>query len=176
VLSQDADMAKRLRELRDHGSTAKYVHGHVGTNSRLHALQAAILRVKLPHLERWNERRRSVAGRYDAAFAESDLVAPLATVPGARHVHHQYTVRVRGPVGRDAVRDELARRGIGAAIHYPVPVHLQAAARPWGFGPGDLPVAEALAREVLCLPVHPFLTDAEVDTVAGAVLDAASGR
>ncbi len=173
LLTHSDEVARRLRLLRDHGSPAKYVHARVGTNSRLHALQAAILNVKLPHLEAWNSRRRELAARYDAAFAGSESVAPLSRVPGGTHAFHQYTVRIRGNRSRDEVQTALARGSIGCAVHYPAPVHVQEAARPWGYGPGDFPAAERLAREVLCLPIHPFLRDAEVDRVAEAVLAAA---
>ncbi|HEX6881954.1 MAG TPA: DegT/DnrJ/EryC1/StrS family aminotransferase [Planctomycetota bacterium] len=170
VLTQKDDVALALRHLRDHGSPQKYVHARIGTNSRLQSLQAAILNVKLPHLERWNARRRELAARYDAAFAGSRTVVPLARAPGATHAFHQYTVRIRGGRTRDQVLAGLAEQQIFAAVHYPSPVHLQEAARPWGYGPGDFPHAEALAREVLCLPIHPFLTPGEVERVAERVL------
>ncbi|HVS12202.1 MAG TPA: DegT/DnrJ/EryC1/StrS family aminotransferase [Planctomycetota bacterium] len=173
VATRHAALARTLRELRDHGSPQKYVHARIGTNSRLQALQAAVLRVKLPHLERWNERRRALAARYGRAFEGSATVRPLATVPGGLHAYHQYAVRIAGGRGREAVRAGLERRGITAAVHYPTPVHLQEAAREWGYGPGDFPAAEALAREVLCLPIHPFLSDADVERVAEAVLELA---
>src|SRR5262249_24386579 len=161
--------ARALRELRDHGSPSKYVHHRIGTNSRLHALQAAVLNVKLPHLERWNARRRELAARYDAALAGSATVVPLERVPDGTHAYHQYAVRIRGGVPRDAVLARLAERGIVAAVHYPTPVHLQEAAREWGHGPGDFPHAEALSREVLCLPIHSFLAPSDVDRVAESV-------
>src|SRR5262245_61946045 len=170
VLTMRDDVALALRRLRDHGSPQKYVHERVGTNSRLHALQAAILNVKLPHLERWNARRRELATRYDAAFTGSRTVVPLARARGAVHAFHQYTVRIRGGRTRDQVLADLAERQISAAVHYPTPVHLQEAARPWGYGPGDFPHAERLAREVLCLPIHPFLSAGDVDRVAENVL------
>jgi dTDP-4-amino-4,6-dideoxygalactose transaminase len=170
VLTQRDDVARALCELRDHGSPRKYVHVRLGTNSRLHALQAAILNVKLPHLERWNARRREHAALYDAAFAGSATVVPLARAHGALHAYHQYAVRIRGARARDQVLADLAEQGIGAAVHYPTPVHLQEAARPWGFGPGDFPHAERLAREVLCLPIHPFLAAQDVERVAESVL------
>src|SRR5262245_13291731 len=172
VLTKDDEVALALRRLRDHGSPQKYVHERVGTNSRLHALQAAILNVKLPHLERWNARRRELAARYDAAFAGSPVL-PLARAPGALHAFHQYTVRIRGGRTRDQVLAGLAERQISAAVHYPTPVHMQAAARPWGYGPGDFPHAECLAREVLCLPIHPFLSPSDVERVADSVLELA---
>jgi dTDP-4-amino-4,6-dideoxygalactose transaminase len=170
VLTQKAEVALALRRLRDHGSPAKYVHARVGTNSRLQAVQAAVLNVKLPHLERWNARRREHAARYDGAFRGSPTVVPLTVAPGAEHAYHQYAVRIRGERTRDQVLADLAERGISAAVHYPSPVHLQEAARPWGYGPGDFPHAEALAREVLCLPIHPFLAPSEVERVAESVL------
>jgi dTDP-4-amino-4,6-dideoxygalactose transaminase len=173
VLTRSADVARELRLLRDHGSPTKYVHERIGTNSRLHALQAAILNVKLPHLERWNARRRELAERYDAAFRSSSAVQPLARVLGGTHTFHQYTVRIRGERPRGEVQATLARQGIACGVHYPTPVHLQEAARPWGYGPGDFPASEQLAREVLCLPIHPFLADADVDRVAEATLRAA---
>ena len=170
VLTQREDVALALRRLRDHGSPQKYVHARIGTNSRLQALQAAVLNVKLPHLERWNARRRELAALYDAAFAGSRTVVPLARAVGGVHCFHQYTVRIRGGRTRDQVVAALAERQIFAGVHYPTPVHLQEAARPWGYGPGDFPHAEALAREVLCLPIHPFLARPEVERVAENVL------
>lgn len=172
VLTRSADTAERLRQLRDHGSPEKYVHAFIGTNSRLHALQAAVLNVKLPHLEAWNARRRELAARYDAAFEASALVRPLVRVPRSTHAYHQYTVRLLTERRRDEVVAELAGKGISCGVHYPLPVHMQEAARPWGYGPGDFPVAERLACEVLCLPIHPFLADGDVDRVAEALLAA----
>jgi len=174
VLTNDADVAKCLGELRDHGSTAKYVHGRVGTNSRLHAMQAAVLRVKLPYLEGWNNRRRASAARYDTAFDGSESVRPLRVEAGTTHAYHQYAVRILGePGSRERVMESLRAQGISAAVHYPRPVHLQEAARDWGHGPGDFPGAELLASQVLCLPIHPFLESGDVDRVATAVLAAA---
>jgi len=171
ILGKDAGLRERLLRLRDHGSEAKYVHVEVGTNSRLPAIQAAVLAVKLPHLEGWNGRRRANAALYAEAFDGSDLVRPLALAPGSTHAYHQYAVRLPAEL-RDRVQARLAERKIGAALHYPCPVHLQAAAASWGYAPGSLPVAEQLSREVLCLPVHPFLRREEVERVASELLDA----
>lgn len=168
ILTRKDEVARTLRELRDHGSPSRYLHARVGTNSRLHALQAAILNCKLPHLEAWNERRRALAARYDRGFAGQAAARPLASVAGPGHAYHQYTVRVPA---RDRVLSGLRERDIQAAVHYPTPVHLQPAAAPWGYGPGDFPNAERLAREVLCLPIHPFLSAADVDRVIEAVLE-----
>ncbi len=176
ILARDALIAARARRVREHGSPVRYTHAELGTNSRLQGIQAAALNVKLPHLAAWNERRRQIAMRYDAAFRTSNEVVPLVRRTGSTHVYHQYTVRLRGSVGRDAVIAAMSAKKIALAVHYPSPVHLQEAARPWGYGPGDFPHAEALAREVVCLPVHPFLSDADVDRVAQSLLAAAAGR
>jgi len=172
VVTQRDDVARSLRELRDHGSPSKYRHARIGTNARMQAIQGAVLNVKLPHLARWNERRRSLAERYDAALRGSSGVRPLERAPSSAHVYHQYTVRILA-TNRDELQKELAERGIACGIHYPLPVHLQEAARPWGYGPGDFPNAERLAREVLCLPIHPFLTPSDVDRVAETLLELA---
>ncbi len=165
VVTKRDDVAQALRLLRDHGSPSKYRHDVAGTNSRLHTLQAAILGAKLPHLATWNRRRRELAARYDEGLRDVAGLRPLARAPGAEHVFHQYTVRIDGEIPRDAVLAGLGQAGIGAGVHYPTPVHLQEAARAWGYGPGDFPAAEALSREVLSLPVHPFLADADIDRV-----------
>jgi len=175
IVTRNPEIAQRARRLRDHGSARKYEHAEIGTNSRLQGIQAAVLNAKLPRLEIWNERRRAIARAYDEAFAECAEVRPLRTAPDAVHVRHQYTVRIRGAVPRDAVLERLKSAGILAAIHYATPVHLQPAARAWGYRPGDFPAAERLAREVLCLPVHPFLADSEVLRVAEATVAAARG-
>lgn len=174
IVTRRTEVAQRARRLRDHGSPRKYEHSEVGTNSRLQGIQGAILNVKLPRLAAWNERRRAIARRYDAGFAGSVEVVPVRTASGSVHVHHQYAVRIRGPVARDTVLDRLKARGIVAAVHYPSPVHLQPAARAWGFAAGAFPAAERLAREVLCLPVHPFLAEADVDRVVESTRAAAS--
>ena len=170
VVTDDDELAARLARGRDHGSTGKYVHGEVGGNSRLHAMQAALLNVKLPHLEGWNERRRAIAARYDAAFAEGPL-RPLTTEAGVEHVYHQYALRAEAPLERDAVVDGLRARGVMAAVHYPRAVHQQPAAADWGQPEGSLPGAELLATQILCLPVHPFLDEAQVERVIAAALE-----
>ncbi|MFN0244436.1 MAG: DegT/DnrJ/EryC1/StrS family aminotransferase [Planctomycetota bacterium] len=170
VATRDADVAAHARRLRDHGSPVKYQHAEVGTNTRMQGIQGAVLNAKLPHLAAWNERRRAIARRYERAFAGSACVVQLRVAPASAHVYHQFTVRICGDVARDRVLDRLREQKIFAGVHYPTPVHLQEAARGWGYGPGDFPNAERLAREVLCLPVHPFLSDSDVDRVAEAVI------
>jgi dTDP-4-amino-4,6-dideoxygalactose transaminase len=176
ILSRRKDVVERARRLRDHGSPVKYQHAEIGTNSRLQGIQGAVLNVKLPHLERWNERRRAIAARYTQLFAASKALSVLRVPAGSLHVYHQYAVRLVGGVPRERVLEQLKQAGIAAAVHYPSPVHAQEAARGWGYGPGDFPNAERLAREVVCLPVHPFLSASEVERVAEATVRAAEGR
>jgi len=173
LVTSSADLADRLRQVRDHGSPTKYTHTSVGTNSRLAAIQAAVLNVKLPHLGRWTARRQQIAGIYDGKFAGSPSVAPLVRAPGSSPVYHQYTLRVLSG-DRDGLLAHLTGQNIRAAVHYPAPVHLQPVAREWGFSEGNFPHAEALAKQVICLPVHPFLSDADVQRVTTAVLEWAS--
>lgn len=171
ILCNDDEIHAKLLRLRDHGSVAKYVHAEIGTNSRLQALQGAVLNLKLPHLDRWNAQRRDIARRYDEAFATSDQVTPLGVAPGSTHAYHQYAVRILGGQ-RDRVMKELGEQKIAAALHYPSPVHFQKAAADWGYSAGDFPVAERLTDEVLCLPVHPFLSPEDVERVSTSVLKA----
>lgn len=151
-----ADVAERVRLLASHGERAKYEHVLPdGRNSRLDALQAAVLRVKLPHLDGWNRARRALAARYGTALAGLPLCLPHER-PGAASVYHQYAVRVSD---RERVRQALAERGIDTAVHYPRALHQQEGFRHLGYRPGSLPVAERSAAEVLSLPMSPFLTE-----------------
>ena len=176
VLSRHEKVVAKARRVREHGSPVRYTHTELGTNSRMQGLQGAALNCKLPYLAGWNARRAAIAARYDAALKGTKSVLPLVRRPNSVHVYHQYTVRIVGDVTREAVLERLKAQQIFAQIHYPSPVHLQEAAKPWGYGPGDFPNAERLAKEVVCLPVHPFLTDAEVDRVAEQLMLAADGR
>jgi len=166
VTTHDADGAARLRLLRDHGQTAKYTHGTVGYNSRLDGLQAALLRVKLPHLDAWNTRRQAVAAAYHRGLAGLPGLTLPETVPDREHVYHLFVVRCRE---RDALRAHLSDCGIATGIHYPAPLHLQPAFASLGHRPGDLPASEAAAREVLALPLYPELTDEAVAWVCDVV-------
>ncbi len=159
VTTDDERLAGRLRLLRNYGARTKYEHEELGLNSRLDELQAALLSVKLPHLDGWNERRREIARRYLDALADvPELVLPVEA-EGVRHAWHLFVVR---HPRRDALRSFLAGRGIETLIHYPVPPHLSGAYRARGF---VLPIAERLAAEVLSLPMGPHLSDDMVDTV-----------
>ena len=159
-------LAERLRRLRVHGGVAAYHHEVVGTNSRLDALQAAVLRAKLPHLQAWTEARRTNAARYHEALADVAQVTLPETLSGNHHVFNQYTILVEQ---RDALRRFLDERGVGTGVYYPVPLHLQPCFQGLGYAPGDFPVSEGLASRVLSLPIYPELGEARLRWVADSV-------
>ena len=167
IVTADAALATRARELREYGWRERYVSDTAGVNSRLDELQAALLRVLLPHLDADNARRREIASQYSRLLARGPFVLP-EEAHGARHVYHQYVIRSGH---RDALRAHAAERGVGTLIHYPVPVHLQPAyAGRVATDPHGLPVTERLCREILSLPMHPGLLDEEVSGVCEAML------
>jgi dTDP-4-amino-4,6-dideoxygalactose transaminase len=161
----NADMAERLDVLRRHGGRVKYYHERLGYNSRLDELQAAILRVKLRHLDAWTEGRRRVAARYDELLADLPVTIPYQA-PRVRHVYHQYTIRAPR---RDELQSFLKAQGIGTMIYYPLPLHRQEMYAGLGLGEGSFPEAERAAREVLALPIYPELTAEQIEQVAGAI-------
>jgi dTDP-4-amino-4,6-dideoxygalactose transaminase len=167
VLVDDPATAARLRQLRNGGQTDRYHHETSGLNSRLDEMQAAILRVKLRHLEAANERRRELAQRYQAALA--GFVELPQEQPYARTAHHLFVIR---HAKRDALMTALKERGVGTLIHYPIPLHLQPAFRSLGGKRGDFPVTETAAGRVFSLPMYPELSDAQVALVCEAVRDA----
>lgn len=174
VTTQDEELADRLRRLRKHGGHAQYHHQEVGGNFRLDALQAAVLRVKLPHLERWTEARIAHAAGYESRFHAAGLAerVSLPAQGSGRHVYNQYVVRI--PSGaRDRVRDALRAAQVGCAVYYPVPLHQQPCFRE--SHSGALPVAEAAALDSLALPVAPGLTPAMQDQVVDVIGQALSG-
>jgi dTDP-4-amino-4,6-dideoxygalactose transaminase len=164
VVTQSAHLAERVTSLRVYGGRERYRHDEVGYNSRLDEIQAAVLRVKLRLLDGWTARRRLIAERYRSGLAGSGVRVPTAPA-GSGHVFHQFTIRV---ADRDGVQRRMAERGVQTAVFYPVPLHLQPAFAELGHRPGDFPEAEHAAREVLCLPMYPELSDAEVDEVIDA--------
>jgi dTDP-4-amino-4,6-dideoxygalactose transaminase len=168
VVTNDDELAERVRLLRVHGSKPKYYHHLVGTNSRLDALQAAVLKAKLPHLGEWTAARRRLADRYDELLAGlSGIVLPYRA-PDRTHIFHQYTIRVLAGK-RDALRTYLAEQGIGTEVYYPLPLHLQPCFRHLGYKEGDLPESERASREVLSLPMFPELTEEEQDYVVHSI-------
>ncbi len=169
ILVNDPTVAARLRQLRNGGQSDRYRHEQPGVNSRLDEIQAAFLRVGLHHLPAWIERRRALAGLYFAGLDGSG-VEPLREQPYARAVHHLFVVR---HPRRDALAEALRARGIGTLVHYPIPLHLQPAFASLGGRPGDLPVAESAAGEILSLPLYPELRDEQAQTVVEVVRDAA---
>jgi dTDP-4-amino-4,6-dideoxygalactose transaminase len=168
ITTADDGLAEKLRVLRVHGMRERYYHDEVGINSRLDSLKCLVLEKKLPHLARWNERRRAIADQYDELLAHPDVLTPTVA-SGNTHIYHQYVIRVRGGK-RERVTVHMKERGVGFAIFYPVPLHLQPCFAELGYGKGDLPQAELAADEVLALPVFPELTDEEVREVAETVL------
>lgn len=161
VVTNDEALAERVRMLRVHGSKPKYYHHMVGTNSRLDALQAAILRVKLSHLDEWTRSRQQIAAQYDQALSQLDGLAGPYKAPHRTHIYHQYTVRVLGG-RRDDLQKFLKEHGIGTEIYYPLPLHLQACFAHLGYREGELPESERASREVLSLPIFPELRHEEL--------------
>jgi dTDP-4-amino-4,6-dideoxygalactose transaminase len=171
ITTDDPALAKQVARLRVHGMEPKYHHHEVGFNSRIDALQAAVLRVKLRHLDTWTEGRRDVASRYRALFAEDGLDAAV-TLPierdGYYHVYNQFVVRVPS-ASRDALRAHLTTRKIGTEIYYPIPLHLQVCFASLGHKPGDFPISEAAALETIALPMYPELTDEALRHVVNSI-------
>ncbi len=181
VTTNDDELAAHVRRLRNHGSRQRYYHEEIGWNSRLDALQAAVLRVKLKHIDDWNQARRTLACRYHGLFVSSGLVqsgaqsvsaqapiALLATLPEAYHIYHQYVVRA---FRRDELRTFLTQQGIGTEIYYPVPLHLQECFAYLGYKAGDLPESERASKEVLALPMFAELREDEQQRVVAAIAE-----
>ena len=168
VTSTDATLAHRLKLIRNHGMEPKYYHHLVGANFRIDALQAAVLRVKLPYLESWSNGRRANAARYRALFADAgltDVTLPVEA-PERNHIYNQFVIRVPK---RDQLRAHLDAAGVGTEVYYPVPFHLQTCFADLGHQAGAFPVAEAAARDSLALPIYPELTSAQQAAVVGAI-------
>ncbi|MBE7466016.1 MAG: DegT/DnrJ/EryC1/StrS family aminotransferase [Planctomycetes bacterium] len=185
LVTSDPEVAERLRVLRSHGSKPAYFHHVVGLNSRLDALQAAVLRVKLKYLDAWTVERRERAAYYDARFSDAGaatsatpldsgglpLRTPHPAPTGARHIYHQYVVRVPAE-SRDALQVHLKAQGVDTMVYYPLPLHLQPCFKYLGYREGEFPEAERAAREVLALPMYPELTEAQQDRVVDGILSA----
>jgi len=171
VVTNNFLLQEKIRMLRDHGQVRKYHHKMVGWNCRMDGIQAAVLSVKLPHLERGNELRRAHALQYDQALASTEEIVTPRKAAYARHVYHIYAIRTQE---RDEVMRLLGERGIGCGVHYPIPVHLQEAYKNLGYEKGVLPVTEKAAEEFISLPMFPELTHAQIALVAETVRDSIS--
>ncbi len=171
VVVNDPEIARRLRRLRNGGQTDRYHHETAGINSRLDEMQAALLRTKLGHLERWTDRRRAIAARYGEELAGSGVTLPVEQAY-ARAVYHLYVIR---HPRRDTLAASLRERGIGTLIHYPIPLHVQPAFAELGGRKGEFPVAEKAAGEILSIPLYPEMTDAQVEAVIRAIREVAPG-
>ncbi len=165
VTTNNSGLAHKIRMMRDHGSEKRYYHEILGWNGRLDELQAAVLRIKLPYLDGWNDQRRQIATTYDESLSKLELITPRESADN-RHVYHLYVVR--SPI-REQLRTALADRNIGTGIHYPVPIHLQKAFREYSDQAGSLPVTERVVAEILSLPIYPELKAEQANQVVEAI-------
>ena len=171
VVTNNEELATKMRILRDHGQVRKYHHSMVGWNCRMDGIQGAVLRIKLRHLERANEARRAHAAAYNELLANIPEITLPTEAPFARHVYHVYAIRT---ADRDELMKSLGAAGIGCGIHYPVPVHLQEAYQSLGYSTGSFPVAERMALEFVSLPMYPELTRSQIEEVAQCVKESVS--
>lgn len=167
IFTTDDALAQKIRIICDHGSSRKYYYDAIGVNSRLDSMQAAILHVKLQHLDTYNEQRRAAADQYDQLLKDIPGITIPYRAPNAQHVFHQYTIRVEAK--RDALKDHLQTLGIPSMIYYPVPLHLSDAYKIYGYQEGNFPMSELVAREVLSLPMHTELDAEQIQFVCDAI-------
>lgn len=179
ITTNDRQIAATVRMLKEHGSRSRYYHEEIGVNSRLDALQAAILQVKLGHLETWNSQRSQVAARYQNLLAPLPGIVLPQSLPGGKSVWNQYTIRILTSENqdnksqrRDRVRTKMQEQGITSMVYYPIPLHLQPVYQNLGYQPGSLPVAEQICHEVLSLPMFPELTQEQQEQIVYALKDA----
>lgn len=182
LTTNDRQIAATVRMLKEHGSRSRYHHEEIGVNSRLDALQAAILQVKLGHLETWNSQRSQVAARYQNLLAPLPGIVLPQSLPGGQSVWNQYTIRILAPENqgktsqpnsrRDQVRTQMQQQGVTSMVYYPIPLHLQPVYQNLGYQPGSFPVAEQVSHEVLSLPMFPELTQEAQEQVVYALKDA----
>jgi UDP-2-acetamido-2-deoxy-ribo-hexuluronate aminotransferase len=170
VFTNDDELGKKIRMIANHGQSVQYYHDEIGVNSRLDSIQAAILRIKLRHLDGYAAARRSVADFYDRAFSGNSKVTTPKRAAWSDHVFHQYTMILNGP-DRSKLREFLAEKGIPAMIYYPVPLHLQKAYRDDRYKSGDFPVTEWLCANVLSLPIHTEMDESTLNYIASNVLE-----
>lgn len=181
VVTNDDELAKKFRMIRDHGASQKYIHEIFGHNYRMEAVQGAVLGVKMRHIEKWTDARRRVAGKYRELLGGIDSITLPAEMPYARHVYHLFVIQVSngkrggGPQARDEMQKFLAEKEISTGLHYPVPLHQQPCFSNLGYKKGQFPATEKLAETGLSLPMYPEMTDEQIEYVASAVRDF-SGR
>ncbi|HBK96988.1 MAG TPA: erythromycin biosynthesis sensory transduction protein eryC1 [Microcoleaceae bacterium UBA10368] len=172
LITNDAKVAQTMRTLRNYGAQSKYLHTEIGTNSRLDNLQAAVLNVKLPYLEKWNGDRNLVAQYYNTLLEplKHKGIVPIANHSSSRHIYHLYVIRVteKSPINRNTLQEKLAENGIETGIHYPIPCHLQPAYQNLG-NPGDFPNTETLCQQILSLPMYPGLSNTQIEQVVKAI-------
>ncbi|MDN3686523.1 DegT/DnrJ/EryC1/StrS family aminotransferase [Cyclobacterium jeungdonense] len=164
MFTNDKNLAEKLKIISNHGQKKKYVHESIGVNSRLDTIQAAILRVKLKHLDEYSKARNLVAEKYDKEFSKISEIKIPTRVPNSTHVFHQYTIQVKGEI-RQEFKDFLQENGIPSMIYYPIPLHMQVAYQGFGYKEGDFPVAEDLCTKVLSLPIHTEMKSDEQDYI-----------
>jgi dTDP-4-amino-4,6-dideoxygalactose transaminase len=169
VVTNDPELRKQIRMLRDHGQSRKYHHSMMGWNCRMDGIQAAVLSIKLGHLHEANRLRRKHALEYNRAFSGIDEVRTPVEATHAQHVYHVYAIRLQE---RDEIRRHLQEKGVGCAVHYPIPIHLQEACRDLGYKEGAFPIAEYLADEFLSLPMFPELSEEQIEYVVSCVGEA----
>jgi len=169
LVSNDPEISQKARSLRNYGAPSKYFHTDIGTNSRLDSIQAAILNIKLPHLESWNRSRQRAARQYDRLLAPlaDQGILPVRDETETGHVYHLYVIRIlpHCPVERQQLQEQLTAVGIQTGIHYPIPCHLQPAYRYLGYQQGDFPNAETLCEEIVSLPMYPGISEEQIDIV-----------
>lgn len=170
IFTENDDIAKKIRMVANHGQSVQYYHDEIGVNSRLDSMQAAILRIKLRHLDEYAAARNKVAAYYDKSFANHPKVKIPVRDPKSTHVFHQYTLVLNG-VDRTAMRDFLAAKGIPSMIYYPVPLHLQKAYMDPRYKEGDFPVTEHLCKNVISLPMHTEMSEADMEFIVSGVLE-----
>lgn len=168
IFTNDDELAAKARSISNHGMTVRYYHDHIGVNSRLDSIQAAVLRIKLRELDNYCGARRSAADKYDAAFASIPQITTPVRSADSTHVFHQYTLRIDGD--RNGLKEYLDSKAIPAMIYYPVPLHMQKAYLDPRYKEGDFPVTETLAKEVISLPMHTELDDDQIGTITSAVI------
>lgn len=180
LVTNDVEVAQQVRNLRNYGAPKKYVHTELGTNSRLDTIQAAILNVKLPHLDSWNRDRNNTAKQYDTLLSplQEHGILTLENQSGEGHVYHLYVIRVTSscPIDRDTLQTKLGEFGVQAGIHYPIPCHLQPAYQYLGYQLGDFPQTEALSQQILSLPMFPGMSRDQIHQVVNAVAQAVEVR